>query len=51
MKFKSKTELSEHIKELCDSGYLKSHWDLKHGEGKTRGIRVYTVNYDGVLTK
>ena len=51
MKFKSKTELAEHIKELVKSGYLHESWDFKHDDKETDGrnwYKIYTINFNAV---
>lgn len=49
MKFKSKTALLEHIKELEEAGYLEEEWKIEDGLfGKTRMVKVYKVNTEAV---
>lgn len=49
MKFKSRTALAEHIKELEQSGYLIPQWNLEHlPNNRTKGTRVYRINFDQV---
>ena len=46
MKFKSKTELAIHLKELVDSGYLIEEWDInKTPDDFTTVKKIYTPNY------
>ena len=46
MKFKSKTELAIHLKELVDSGYLIEEWDInKTLDDFTTVKKIYTPNY------
>ena len=50
MEFKSKTALQQHISELVDSGYLKSHWEMRQVNGGTSGRKYYTINFEAVKT-
>ena len=50
MKFKSRIELAEHIKELETDGYLVAEW-LPHRQeyGKPmRSTKVYKVNFGAI---
>jgi len=51
MKFKSKTALTEHIKELVGNGYLVEHWHFDHDEKHTYAEKLFKVNYDAVKKK
>lgn len=48
MKFKSKTALHAHIKELEDSGYLIPEWHKQPmpQQGKTIVTKMYKVNFN-----
>lgn len=51
MKFKSKTELIEHIKELEESGYLEAQWHLNHSKDPpyhTHGVKFYKINFEKI---
>ncbi len=48
MKFKSKTELAEHIGELVGEGYLEVIW-FTDSDGQTiHSEKRYRINYDAV---
>ena len=55
MKFKSKTALAQHIKELEESGYLESKWILKHyekdGKPMTKGTKMFKINFNSITSK
>jgi len=48
MKFKSRTELYEHVRELVNDGYLKEKWliDDKAEEGKTKARKILYMSFD-----
>ena len=48
MKFKSKTALLEHIKELEEAGYLESIWITNLEGEKTRAVKFYQINTKAV---
>jgi len=48
MKFKSKTALAEHIKELERDGYLISEWITKTDGLDTIAYKAFKINYDAV---
>ncbi len=51
MKFKSKTALTEHVKELVKSGYLQESWGYDHDDKEIdsrKWYKIYTINFDGV---
>lgn len=47
MKFKSKTQLIEHIKELVKNGYLTEHWEFEN-ETHTKASKIYKINFGAV---
>jgi hypothetical protein len=55
MEFKSRTALTQHIKELEKSGYLTSSWQIEHiqkdGKPFTKGTRIFKVNFQNITTK
>ena len=52
MKFKSKTALIEHIKELVKDGYLTEHWHFFDIDDKhTNGEKLFKINFDAVKKK
>jgi len=53
MKFKSKTELAQHMAELVRKGYLKQDWKEVHdNDGYIKKmVRTYIINFDTVKKK
>jgi len=53
MKFKSKTELAQHMAELVRKGYLKQDWKEVHdNDGYIKKmVRTYIINFDMVKKK
>jgi len=51
MKFKSKTALIEHIKELVKDGYLVEHWKFDHDDKHTYAEKLFKINVDAVKKK
>ena len=45
MKFTSKTELADHLKQLVDKGYLEEIWQEVPEEQKTHAIKFYKANF------
>ena len=53
MKFKSKTELAEHMKHLVKDGYLHESWGFDHDDKEIdsrKWYKIYTINFDKVKT-
>ena len=56
MKFKSKTALAEHVKQLVKDGYLVPDWlttisDAPANSQRVKKVRIYQVNYNACLSK
>ena len=52
MKFKSKTALAEHIKELVKSGYLLPEWKIEYigtdADPMTHATKLFKVNFNKI---